>query len=67
MKVVLRKHLHRPPAPRTPAPLLRLGAIVLRSDPALGLTGRHAMSNVLRDNGFTFQFPTLDAALADLL
>jgi hypothetical protein len=67
LMAALRRHLHRPPAPPTPAALLRLGAVLLRSDPALGLTGRHATSKVLRDNGFDFQFPTLDAALADLV
>lgn len=63
----LRRHLHRPAAPPTPALLLRLGAVLLRSDAALGLTGRHATSTVLRECGFVFQFPTLDAALTDLL
>jgi uncharacterized protein len=64
---VLRKHLHRPPAPPTPKLLLSLGAVLLRSDPALGLTGRHATSEVLKNAGFTFRYPTLDKALADLL
>ncbi|MFE7743198.1 DUF1731 domain-containing protein [Nocardia sp. NPDC057455] len=64
---VLRKRLHRPPAPPTPKLLLSLGAILLRSDPALGLTGRHATSEVLKDAGFTFRYPTLDKALAALL
>ncbi|MDF0532620.1 DUF1731 domain-containing protein [Tsukamurella sp. 8F] len=63
----LRRALHRPPSPPTPASVLALGAIVLRTDPALGLTGRHATSTVLRDNGFRFAHPTLDDALADLL
>lgn len=63
----LRRHLHRPPAPPTPAPLLSIGAVLLRTDPALGLTGRHATSMVLRDIGFRFAFPNLDAALGDLL
>ncbi len=67
LMATLRRRLHRPPAPPTPAVLLKLGAIVLRSDPALGLTGRHATSAVLGDSGFTFRFPTLDQALADLL
>jgi uncharacterized protein (TIGR01777 family) len=63
----LRKQLHRPSAPPTPAWLLKLGAVVLRSDPALGLTGRHATSKVLSQTRFTFKFPTIDSALADLL
>ncbi len=63
----LRRHLHRPPAPPTPAPMLALGAVAMRSDPALGLTGRHATSTVLPAAGFTFRFPELDGALDDLL
>ncbi|HEX7827266.1 MAG TPA: DUF1731 domain-containing protein [Mycobacterium sp.] len=47
--------------------LLRIGALVLRTDPGLGLTGRHATSKVLRENGFAFQFGTIDAALTELL
>lgn len=36
-------------------------------DPALGLTGRHCTSDVLREAGFPFAHPTLDGALDDLL
>ncbi|WP_406233364.1 DUF1731 domain-containing protein [Nocardia sp. NBC_01009] len=67
LMTALRRHLHRPPAPPTPAALLAVGAILLRSDPALGLTGRHATSTVLREVGFRFQYPSLDEALSDLL
>ncbi|MBF4999701.1 DUF1731 domain-containing protein [Nocardia sp. BSTN01] len=67
LMAALRRHLHRPPAPSTPAPILKLGAIVLRTDAALGLTGRHATSEVLRRSGFRFRYPTLDDALTDLL
>lgn len=51
----------------TPAPLLRLGAVALRTDPALGLTGRHVTSRVLEAAGFRFEHPELGAALDDLL
>lgn len=67
LMAALRRTLHRPPAPPTPAPLLRLGAVALRTDPALGLTGRRARSQVLDDLGFEFRFPHLDDALDDLL
>lgn len=67
LMATLRRQLHRPPAPPTPAALVKLGALVLRSDPALGLTGRHATSKVLKDCGFEFEFATLDAALGDLI
>jgi uncharacterized protein (TIGR01777 family) len=67
LMATLRRHLHRPPTLPTPAALLRIGAVVLRSDPALGLTGRYATSKVLRERGFAYQFATLDAALSELL
>jgi uncharacterized protein (TIGR01777 family) len=63
----LRRAVHRPPSPPTPAAVLKIGAIALRTDPALGLTGRRARSQVLDDAGFRFTHPTLDDALADLL
>jgi uncharacterized protein (TIGR01777 family) len=63
----LRRRVGRPWAPPTPEPLLRLGGVALRTDPALGLTGRHATSSVLRGLGFRHRFPRLDDALADLL
>ncbi|MFD6463764.1 DUF1731 domain-containing protein, partial [Streptomyces roseolus] len=67
LMAALRRHLHRPPAPPTPAAVLALGAVLLRTDAALGLTGRHATSTVLGEAGFTFRYPTLDDALGDLL
>jgi uncharacterized protein (TIGR01777 family) len=67
LMTALRRHLHRPPAPPTPAALLTVGAVLLRTDPALGLTGRHATSTVLREAGFRFRYPILDEASSDLL
>ncbi|WP_349827896.1 NAD-dependent epimerase/dehydratase family protein [Brevibacterium litoralis] len=49
-----------------PGPILSLGAAVLHTDPALGLTGRHTTSRVLDDLGFEFEHPDLDGALATL-
>jgi uncharacterized protein (TIGR01777 family) len=63
----LRRVLHRPPAPPTPAALVRLGAIVLRTDPALALTGRRCVPSRLLAAGFTFTHPELLPALHDLL
>jgi uncharacterized protein len=63
----LRTALHRPSAPPTPAWLLRAGAAVLRSDPALALTGRRCVPRVLLDAGFTFGHPDIGPALQDLL
>ena len=62
----LRDVLRRPPAPPTPFPLLRLGAWALRTDPALALTGRRAISNRLT-SAVTFRHPQLHGALSDLL
>ncbi|OCH82194.1 epimerase [Gordonia sp. UCD-TK1] len=67
LMAMLRAEIGRPPAPPTPAWLLKLGAVVLRTDPALGLTGRRARSDVLADAGFEFSFPRLEDALSDLL
>src|SRR5215218_5250590 len=67
LMATLRRVLHRPPAPPTPTALLRLGAVLLRTDPALALTGRRAASRRLEEAGFEFRHPYLDGALADLL
>ncbi|MEV6767583.1 DUF1731 domain-containing protein [Nocardia sp. NPDC051030] len=67
LMAALRRQLRRPWSPPTPAPALTIGAVLLRTDPALGLTGRHATSDVLRQAGFRFRYPTLDEALSDLL
>lgn len=66
LMAALRRTLRRPSAPPTPAPVLRLGAVVLRSDPDLALTGRYCTSRVLADAGFVFRHPSIDGALADL-
>jgi hypothetical protein len=46
---------------------MRIGAVVLRTDSALASTGHHATSRVLDDLGFPCRFPTIEAALTDLL
>jgi hypothetical protein len=63
----LRRVLHRPWSPPTPAPLVRAGSVFLRTDPALALTGRRCVPRRLLDAGFEFTFPTLPAALDDVL
>ena len=62
----LRHHLHRPWSPPVPAPLVRVGAWMMRSDPALALTGRRCVPARLLENGFEFELPDLRAALDDL-
>jgi uncharacterized protein (TIGR01777 family) len=66
LMAALRRAAHRPAAPPTPAPLVRLGAVLLRTDPALALTGRRAVPSVLLSRGFQFAHPDLGEALADL-
>jgi uncharacterized protein len=66
LMAALRRSAGRPAAPPTPALLVRLGAVLLRTDPALALTGRRAVPACLLASGFTFTHPDLDEALADL-
>jgi uncharacterized protein (TIGR01777 family) len=67
LMAALRTVLHRPAAPPTPAALVRLGALVLRTDPALALTGRRCVPGRLIEAGFEFTYPDLLPALEDLL
>jgi NAD dependent epimerase/dehydratase family enzyme len=62
----LRRSVGRPAAPPTPKALVHLGAMVLRTDPALALTGRRAVPARLLEAGFGFRHPDLDEALAHL-
>lgn len=57
---------NRPAAPPTPAWLLRLGALLLGSDPALALTGRRCVPARLAGLGFCFRYPEIEGALGDL-
>ena len=66
LMAALRRSLGRPAAPPTPAALVRLGAVLLRTDPARALTGRRAVPARLLASGFRFAHPDLDEALADL-
>ena len=66
LMAALRRSAGRPAAPPTPAFLVRLGAVLLRTDPALALTGRRAVPARLLESGFRFAHPDLDEALADL-
>jgi NAD dependent epimerase/dehydratase family enzyme len=63
----LRRAPHRPAAPPTPALMLRAGSALLRSDPALALTGRRCVPGSLLKAGFEFSYPELGPALSDLL
>jgi hypothetical protein len=67
LMAALRHALRRPPAPPAPAPLVRLGAFVLRTDPALALTGRRCVPARLSEAGFRFAYPEPPAAVSALL
>ena len=63
----LRRTLHRPWSPPTPAPLVRVGCFFMRTEPVLALTGRRCAPARLQREGFTFEHPTLPEALRDVL
>jgi uncharacterized protein (TIGR01777 family) len=67
MMAALRTALRRPWSPPSPKPLVHLGALLMRTDPALALTGRRGVPRRLLDAGFGFTYPTFDSALQDLL
>jgi uncharacterized protein (TIGR01777 family) len=67
MMRTFRRVLRRPPAPPTPAFLVRLGSRILRTDPALALTGRRCLPARLTGAGFEFRHPDLAGALTHLL
>ncbi|HEX8290984.1 MAG TPA: TIGR01777 family oxidoreductase [Pyrinomonadaceae bacterium] len=63
----LRCALKRPWSPRVPAPLVRLGAFLLGTEPALALEGRRCIPDRLVEEHFKFIYTNLGSALADLL
>lgn len=67
MMAALRDALHRPWSPPTPKPLVHLGALLMRTDPGLALTGRRCVPRRLLEAGFEFTQPTFEDALVDLL
>jgi uncharacterized protein (TIGR01777 family) len=63
----LRCALKRPWSPRTPAWLVHLGALLLRTEAELALTGRRCIPDRLVEMNFKFIYTNLESALADLL
>ena len=63
----LRRALHRPWSPPTPAPLVHVGCFFMRTEPVLALTGRRCVPARLLREGFTFEYPTLPEALREVL
>jgi uncharacterized protein (TIGR01777 family) len=62
----LRRALHRPWSPRTPAMAVRLGAYLMGTEAELALTGRRCMPTRLKDEGFDFRYTDLDASLREI-
>lgn len=63
----LRRALRQPIGLPAAAWMVRIGApLVMRTDPELALYGRYCMPTRLMSEGFTFQFPSLEAALRDI-
>jgi len=63
----LRRAVRMPIGLPTPSFAIRIGApLVLRTDPELALYGRYCVSSRLADEGFEFEFPTIERALQNL-
>ena len=62
----LRRALRRPWSPPAPAWAVRLGCVVLRTEPELALWGRRGVPKRLLDEGFAFRFADVREALADV-
>ena len=54
-------------SPPVPACMVKVGAWAMRTEPELVLTGRRCIPRRAISQGFKFTYPTLDAALGDIL
>ena len=63
----LREVMHRPWSPPAPAVAVRLGARLMGSEGSLALTSQRCPPVRLLASGFTYQFPELRPALAELV
>jgi uncharacterized protein (TIGR01777 family) len=63
----LRKAVRRPWAPPAPGWLVRMGSLLLRTDPELALLGRRCVPTRLLNEGFSFKFPALPDAMQNLI
>ena len=61
-----RRVLRRPWSPPVPAPFAHLGAWLMGTEASLALTGRRCTPRRFLQHGFTFEFPNLRNALADI-
>lgn len=59
----LRRALHRPWSPPVPALLVRLGSVLIGTEPALALQGCRCFPTRLLEMGCVFRYPNLSGAL----
>jgi len=62
----LRHALHRPWSPPVSVWAVHVGSWLMRAEACLALTGRRGLPTRLLDQGFSFKFPRLHDALADI-
>ncbi len=63
----LRINLHMPFGFATPTWLLKIGAVIIKTETELILKSRWVIPERLSKEGFVFKFPTLDTALSNIL
>lgn len=66
MMAAVRRAMGRTHGVPTPAWMLEAGARIIRTEAELVLKSRWVQPQVLLDSGFEFQYPTLDAAIAQI-
>jgi uncharacterized protein len=62
----LRRALHRPWSPPVPEFAARIGARLMRTEASLALVSQRCVPKRFLENGFTFEFPELQTALANI-
>ena len=62
----LRRALHRPWSPPVPEFAARIGAWLMGTEASLDLVSQRCMPKRFLENGFTFEFPELQTALANI-
>jgi uncharacterized protein (TIGR01777 family) len=63
----LRRAYRRPWSLPSPAVAVKAGAVLLRTDPALALTGRRCVPAKLESQGFEFKYPDFATAIENLV
>ncbi len=63
---LLRRALHRPWSPPVPALAVRIGAVMLGTEPELALHGCRCLPSRLLEMPYAFQYPDLAQALAEI-